>query len=133
MKTPISKALETVSRKKQKPTVRICGCGTPLIWTFAFAYSERYCLNCGQPTPMFDGNNDVPLTKELQLKKKLVEVMWKVIYNKYLPKGNFQQGDCKKCVGNAYHNNHLTKGEVEYDKIASKLLEKVKGFLDENK
>ena len=134
MKTPLTEALKTMREpeKKEKPTIRICGCGTPLIWTFAFAYNERYCLNCGTPTPMFDGNDDVEATRELKFKKELVDAIWKVIYTKkgLLPSGTYTRRNCKKCNEDQNHNNHLAKAEKELDKIAREYLEKFKGFFN---
>lgn len=130
MKTPLRKALETLSPRKEKPTIRVCGCGAPLIFTFAFAYRERYCLNCGGSTPMFDGNPDVPLTPELRAQDKVIHDVWKLIYNHFLPRSRYKRRGCKKCEGSNDHNDHLSKAEIEKDKVATAILEKLnEGFL----
>jgi hypothetical protein len=110
--------------------IRVCDeCGTPLIWTFAFAYCERYCLNCGIKGGMLGTGKDVPVTRELVFKKKLVDSIWKVIYGKkgYIPHSSQRIG-CQKCVGNEKHYNHLTNSEKEWDSIARKYLESLQGI-----
>lgn len=121
----------------QKKTIRVCGeCKIPLIWTFAFDGNERFCINCQVPTPMFDGNPDEEVTRELIFKKRLVDAIWKVIYgNKgMIPRGRFGRGGCKKddregrfASSCDNHNAHLSKSEVEWDKIARACLANLKG------
>ena len=130
METPLGTVLKTMRRKTEK-TIRVCDhCGVPLIWTFAFDYKERYCLNCGASGGMMGTGTDKPATRELIFQKKIVNAVWKVLYGK---KGlvPFSSGrtNCKKCTGNARHYDHLTKAEQEWDKIARSYLEKLQGFL----
>lgn len=121
-------------RRKEEPTIRVCDCGTPLIWTFCWAYAERYCLNCGSNSGMMGGGNDVLATKELRFKKKLVDSIWKVLYGKkgLLPRSNYQRSNCRKCKElNQDHNNHLSAAEQEWDGIATKYLQTFQGFFDD--
>ena len=131
MESPMSVILKS-KRRKTKPEIRVCDeCGVPLIWTFAFSYCERYCLNCGLAGGMMGTGTDVPLTRELAFQNKIVQSIWKVIYGKkgFLPRGKFGKGGCKKDNKGGYesscdnHNKHLTKSEKEYDEIARKYLE----------
>lgn len=134
METPIGEVLKIATRKKKtSQTIRVCGeCGVPLIWTFAFDYKERYCLNCGEGGGMFGTGNDVPATRELIFQKKLVDTIWKkVIYGKkgLVPK-SCQRSNCKKCDSSSErHYNHLTPTEKEWDEIARKYLQSLQGFL----
>ena len=74
--------------------------------------------------------SDVPATRELIFKKKLVDAIWKVLYGKkgLIPRGEFGRTNCKKDDGNCHdHREHLTKAEIEWNEIASKYLETFKG------
>lgn len=130
--TALGEALKVVSRRREK-TIRCCdNCGVPLIWTFAFDYKERYCLNCGMSGGMLGTGTDKPATKELIFQEKIVNALWKVIYGKkgLIPTG-CQRTNCKKCdASSEKHYNHLTKSESEYDAIARNYLEKLQGFLN---
>lgn len=113
--------------KNEKITV--CNnCGTPLIWTFRWDYNELYCLNCGALGDMFMGKK-VELTEELKLKNRVVLKIWKSLYGKnraLLPQSNgYKKNNCKKCE-KEYHNFHLSKKEIRDNKVAEKILEKVK-------
>lgn len=133
----LSAGLKATNKKKRvKPTIRVCNqCQCPLIFTFAFAYAERYCLNCGAKGGMLGTGTDVPLTKELRIKNRAIQALWGVIYgNKQgLQPSGSQRTGCKKCAGGAYHINHLTESEVAYDKEVRKLLESAKGLFDYSK
>lgn len=115
--------------KKQKE-IKICECGTPLIWTFAFAYAEYYCLNCGFSGGMLGSGKCVPATKELIFKQKLVKAIWKVIYSRkgLAPEGG-RKINCKECDKSRYaHNSHLSESEKEWNEIAKKYLNQFKGI-----
>ena len=118
---------------REKKTIRVCDhCKAPLLWTFAFAYAERYCLNCGLTGGMFGTGEDVPATRELIFQQKLVKAMWKAIYvGKGLVPTSCQRTDCKKCDNTSErHYRHMSKTEKEWDKIARDHLKTVQGFLD---
>ncbi len=117
---------------KNKKTIRVCSCGTPMIWTFVYDGCERFCLNCGLSGGMFGTGDDVEATRELIFKKKIVDAIWKVIYaNKGLCPVSCQRKGCKKCSGSdERHYEHLTKAEKEWDEIARKTLEQMKGLFD---
>lgn len=131
MESPLGVALKTVRTRKTNKTIRVCDdCGCPLIWTFFFAYKERYCLNCGVAGGMMGTGEDVPATRELIFKKKLVDAIWKVLYSNkgLIPRSEFSRIGCKKC-GND-HREHLSNSEVEWNEIATKYLEKFKGVFN---
>jgi len=139
METPLGKALKTVSKHRKKRVIRVCAnCGWPLIWTFAFAYNERFCLNCLAPSEMFDGNPDEPASRERIFQKKLVDAIWGVIYGKkgFMPSGKFGRSGCKKDNREGRyasscddHRAHLSETEKEWDRIARKYLKRLKGRL----
>ena len=120
-----------IIKNKNRKTIRVCSkCRTPLIWTFAFDYKERYCLTCGTSGGMLGTGDDVPVTRELIFKQRLVNAIWNVIYSrKGLCPISSQRCGCKKCNGNEKHYEHLSKAEIEWDKIARKYLNKVKGII----
>jgi hypothetical protein len=125
MESPLSVVLKS-KRRKSKPEIRVCSdCGFPLIWTFAFDYCERYCVNCGSKGGMFGTGEDIPATRELIFQKKLVDAIWKVIYGKkgLVPTGG-SRTNCKICNSNSSerHYYHMTKAEKEWDSIARKYL-----------
>jgi len=107
-----------------KKEIRVCYCGNPLTWTFAFPYKEYVCLNCGRTEGMLGAR--IPITKELIYKAKLDKKIWKVIYNKcgFLPTGSYTIKNCKKCDIED-HNNHLSKSEIIKDKIAKDFFDKI--------
>jgi len=135
METPLGEALKvTTRRKRQKKTIRVCdNCETPLIWTFAFPYCERYCLNCSAKGGMLGTGKDIEATQELVFKENLVNAIWKVIYGKkntLMPSGSFGRSNCAKCNGNHNHREHASKKEIEGDLLARKYLEKVQGLFN---
>lgn len=116
--------------------IRVCEeCGTPLIWTFRWDYKERYCLNCGALGDMFLGKN-VELTKELKLKERIVNRIWKSLYGKtgdLLPiSSGYQKSNCKKCQIEKSHSLHLSKREIRNNKVAEKILNKMIGIFPLN-
>ena len=139
MDSPMAAALRAFSpKKKEKPTIKVCGCGSPLIWTFFIPYCEYYCLNCGNAGGMFGTGDDKVLTKELRLKSELVNAIFKVLRKRILPSGTFGRSGCKKDNREGRyssscddHGAHLTKSEVEWNEIARKYLEKYKGVLND--
>ena len=131
--TALGEALKVLKpRKRSKRYVRVCDeCGVPLIWTFAFDYNERYCLNCGAMGGMLGTGEDVPATRELIFQEKIVNALWKILYGKkgLVPRSS-QRTNCKKChESNEKHYDHLSKAEAEWDKIAREYLKKLQGFL----
>ena len=133
--TALGVALKSVTkRKKEKKTIRVCDiCETPLIWTFAFPYAERYCLNCGAKGGMLGTGIDVDATQELEFKENLVNAIWKVIYGKknhLMPSGSFTRSNCKKCDNSDCHRDHASKKEKEGDILARRYLEKVQGLFN---
>ena len=134
--TPMGEALKTLRKrgKKEPKTIRVCDeCGVPLIWTFAFDYQERYCLNCGAMGGMLGTGEDVPATRELIFQQRLVNGVWGVIYKTkkgLVPVSAGRPDGCEKCrTEKGYHYNHLTKAEKEWDTIARAYLKKLRGFI----
>lgn len=117
-------------KKREKRSIRVCDeCGVPMLWTFFIPYCERYCLNCGYAGGMLGTGRDVEATKERILQMKMVEAVFKVLRNKIMPGGKFGRTGCKKeSKDGGYssscndHGSHLTKSEIEWDKIARKYL-----------
>lgn len=112
--------------------IRICGqCKTPLIWTFLWAYNERYCLNCGRPTPMFDGSSTLKLSTELRAQNRVIQDVWKALRTNLLPRSRYTRDKCVKCNTEGNHSLHLTKREIARDKYATQILEKLgEGFVE---
>lgn len=131
--SPIGAVLKTMRKRKEKREIRVCNeCGVPLIWTFAFPYCERFCLNCGATGGMLGTGIDIPTTRELIFQKRLVDAIWKVIYSHkgLLPNGRFGRSGCKKDNGSCNdHRAHLSKTEIEWDEIARKYLERFEGVI----
>ena len=117
---------------EEETTIRICSCGTPLIWTFAFDGCERFCLNCSKIGGMLGTGDDVSATRELIFKKKLVDAIWGVIYGKKgLIPVSCQKAKCKKCMDTRErHYQHLTKAEKEWDEIARRYLDNFIGIFN---
>src|SRR4030042_5407487 len=112
--------------------INICeNCGTPLMWTFRWDYNEIYCLNCGALGDMFMGKK-VDITPDLKMKYRVVNKIWHSLYGKnkpLLPKSKgYRKDNCDKCQKGQYHSQHLSKKEIRENKIAEKILEKVKGL-----
>src|SRR3990167_4688782 len=83
IESALGEALKTISRQKMNKTIRVCdSCSIPLIWTFAFSYQERYCLNCGKGGGMLGTGQNIPATRELIFQEKIVNAVWGVIYKK---------------------------------------------------
>lgn len=118
-----------------KKRISICHCGTPLIWTFCFAGAEWFCINCGAKGGTFGIGKVVEASSELVFKKRLVDALWKAIYqNKkgMLPPGRFGREGCKKDGTTCNdHRAHLTDVERGWDAIARKYLKQVNGLFDE--
>ncbi len=108
----------------------ICdNCGVPLIWTFCWAYKERYCLNCGSMGGMMGTGTNVELTPKLKYQAKVINDVWSAIYKNLTPRSHYSHKGCKKCVG-SNHRDHLSKAEILKDKTATRIMEKLaKGFL----
>lgn len=112
-----------------KKIIKICDCGTPLIYTFCWDYYEWYCLNCGKNSE-FLGGNRTQETPELKAKKKVVDDIWGVIRKYFLPKSSYGKTKCKKCSGNLSHNSHLTTQEILKNEVAEKIVDKLKGVFN---
>ena len=70
---------------------------------------------------MLGTGDNIPTTRELIFKKKLVDAIWKVIYGKKgLVPTSSQRNKCKICDNNRgeRHYQHMSKSEKEWDKIA---------------
>lgn len=108
----------------EQDEIRVCAeCGNPLIWTFAFAYKERYCINCGGATPMFDGSERQPASAELQFRYWLLNTIWSGLYRRggLLAKARFKYSDCKLCdERDEDHLSHLTEQEIAANEIAER-------------
>lgn len=130
----IGEALKVISGRKTKKTVRVCDeCSAPLIWTFAFPYCERFCLNCGAKGGMLGTGKDVPATRNLIFKKAIIDALWKVIYGKkgFIPDGSRMRG-CKACEkDNESHRKHMKTAEKDWDTLARIWMKKLQGTFDE--
>jgi hypothetical protein len=116
-----------------KKEIKICDyCATPLIWTFLFPYKEYYCLNCGRTWGMLGAGKNVEITKELILKRNIAETIFKQLHGKgwLLPQSTYGYTKCKVEKNCRNHNEHLTKKEIEWNEVAWKMLEQVKGVFD---
>ena len=115
-----------------KGTIRVCdNCDAPLLWTFCWAYNERYCLNCGAMGGMMGTGTDIDITPELQAQEKVISEVWTAIYKNMIPRGLYRSRKCKKCNSGQDHNEHLSKKEILNDKIATSIIEQLnKGFLN---
>lgn len=114
---------------KKTKTIRVCDyCETPLIWTFAFDYCERYCINCGAKGGMMGTGKDVPATRDLIFKKRLVDAVWGAIYcQKGLRPVSSQRIGCDKCSGSEPHSHHMSPDEREWNRIAREWLIRLQG------
>ena len=134
MESAMQTVLKTVRKNGKSPkTIRVCDeCKAPLIWTFAFAYKERYCLNCGASGGMLGTGEDVLATRELIFQKRLVDAIWGVIYGKKgLVPSDSQRTNCKKCRSSSeYHIKHLTKTQKKDNEVSRNYLEKLKGLFN---
>lgn len=126
METAIGEAIKVMRpcKKREVRKIRVCDeCGVPMLWTFFIPYCERYCLNCGLAGGMLGTGNDKVATKELIMQQKIVEAVFKALRAKKLPLGEFGKSNCKKDDGSCHdHRAHLSKNEIEWDKIATKYL-----------
>ena len=118
---------------KNKKEIRVCdNCGAPLIWTFCWAYKERYCLNCGSMGGMLGTGEDVELTPKLKAQDKVIRDVWKALQKHLIYRCDYKLDRCKKCQveGVRTHRDHLSKKEILEDKVATKMLERLnKGFI----
>jgi len=132
MESAISEAIKVMPPRKKREVreIRVCDeCGVPMLWTFFIPYCERYCLNCGYAGGMLGTGRDVAASKERILQYKIVDAVFKVLRAKKLPLGKFGRSNCKKDNKEGRyssscddHRAHLTKSEIEWDKIATKYL-----------
>jgi hypothetical protein len=82
---------------------------------------------------MMDGSKRVQATRELIFKKKIVDALWKALYEGkgLLPRSSYKRSGCKKCDNEQDHSLHLSPVEKEGDEIATKYLKKFEGFFDQ--
>jgi len=99
-----------------------------MIFTFAFAYKEYFCLNCHGKGEFLGGAVYVEETPELKAAFKVAYDVWKAIYKHFLPRSQFGKSGCKKCKTSRDHREHLTQSEIMRDKYATGILENTKGF-----
>lgn len=125
MKSPLGEVLKIISKRKEKLKINVCSCGSPLVFTFAFAYKEYLCLECGNTYGMM-GVRSVEATPELKHKKKLYEKLWNIIYGVggFFPRSPYTKIKCKKCTADN-HFNHVSKTEILKNKIATDIFEKL--------
>ncbi len=112
--------------------IQVCEhCGTPLIWTFRWAYKEYFCMNCGALGDMFMGK-EVKITPELKLKSRVVHKIWNSLYKTgfLLSVALYKIDGCKKCDAGQNHGDHLTKREIRNGKIAQRILDKMIGIFN---
>ena len=119
---------------KRNKKIKVCDtCGTPLIWTFHWAYKEYFCINCDAHWGMLGAGEDVNATPGLKEQTKRLYKLWRVLGKYALPVSSFARTGCKKCQG-CNHWEHLSKKEKREDKIARKILEALQGcFLNYEK
>ena len=128
---PLGEALKAIRKPKEKREIKICpDCGCPLIWTFCFAYNERYCLNCGWLGGMMS-YDEAEETPDLIATAKIVGRVWDALYGRtgLLPRSQFTKKGCKKCT-DGDHRKHLTAGEKAMDRAATTILKKLRGFYE---
>ena len=96
---------------------------TPLIWTFAFAYAEYFCMAGNHAGGMLGTGHKVEATPELLELKALYNRRWGQL-KKHIVAGRFKRRDCEKCEGSTEdHNDHLTDDEIRRSAMALKKLE----------
>ena len=125
MKSPLGEVLKTISKRREKLEINVCSCGSPLVYTFAFAYKEYLCLECGNTYGMM-GVDSVEATPELKHKQKLYKKLWNIIYGSggFLPRSRYAKRKCKKCTGDNHHE-HLSDTEVMKNEIATMIFKKL--------
>ncbi|MCL4405213.1 MAG: hypothetical protein M1361_01165 [Patescibacteria group bacterium] len=129
IKSALGEVLKLLNKSYKDQEIRVCdNCGVPLIWTFCWAYRERYCLNCGISGAMLGTGEDVELTSELKYEARVIDDIWKAIYKNLVPRSSYKRNGCKKCEGED-HNKHLSRSEIFRDKTATEILKKLaEGF-----
>jgi hypothetical protein len=102
----------TVEQLKKVSIIVCNNCGQPLIFTFAFAYAEYFCMNEFTWGGMFGTGHKVEATPRLLATKKLYNRRWGQI-KKHLVMTRFYRKDCIKCDSGARvsHDLHLTDDE----------------------
>jgi hypothetical protein len=92
--------------------VAVCPrCAAPLVATFAFSYTEWYCLDCGNKLGWWMEDRE-PATPELVAKAAAYKQEW-LSYEERLLTGGSMMRDCPKCSNNEPHLRHATDAEVE--------------------
>lgn len=111
-----------------KKEIIVCReCQLPLIWTFMWAYYEYYCINCGGHEGALGAGDRVPYTKELRLKYKQIQGIWRAIKHYLVPFSQYTKHKCKKCKTEQNHRLHLSIKEKNDHRVANKVLEAAKG------
>lgn len=103
------------------PTVRICDCGCPLIFTLIFAGSEYFCPNCKGTYGFLGAGKIVDLTPDLRRRNQLVEAWFNDLVKDFIP-GGARLSRCEKCKGEETHLEHATDEEIEASERAYEAL-----------
>lgn len=111
--------------------IRVCDCGAPLHWTFLYNGAEYFCMNCHGSFGMLGAGKVVERTTERIVRQRVATDVFKALRKHLIGSGGFTKSNCKKCKDgkSRYHTDHLTKSEVLRDKIATKILNSLKGKL----
>lgn len=100
-------------------------CENPLIGTICFSSAEKYCPTCGATESIFFGKR-VPLTKELEERRKVVKDFWKTVVGKLLT-GGAMKTNCEMCRDERRpHLSHCSDKELEEHQWALKELNRFK-------
>ena len=120
------------SRKDKKEMIVCNECGIPLVWTFHWAYYEYYCLGCGGHWGMLGAGKRIKSTPELEKQSKYLRKLWKALGHYLTPESKCTRTGCLKCQTSNDHREHLSKKEIRENKIATKILEALKGSFGEH-
>jgi hypothetical protein len=106
--------------------IRVCDCGAPLLWTFLYDGYEYFCMACGNKYGMLGAGKLVDQTKTLRAQEIVFTDVFKALRKHLLGNGRFRRKDCKKCLGEQYHTQHLTPLERERDGAAVEFIRALK-------
>lgn len=110
----------------RKPIACCPADGAPLIWTFAFAGKEWYCLECGRAYPMFGHARREDPTPELQERLAALTAEWDEHAGTKLITPRAYRDGCAKCWRDPEsnhgilesHDRHATVKELDADREA---------------
>ena len=116
---------------KKIKEIRVCDCGAPLHWTFLFDGAEYFCMNRGAIEGMLGAGKMVECTPERTARQKVTTDVFKTLRKHLIGSGGFTKSNCKKCKEgkDKYHTQHLTESEKEREKIATHILNSLKGSI----